>query len=1267
MDDDCLIVSEDIRSPPTKRPKVNPFMKTKQARLPFVRIPAKSSDAIPVEPQPTKTASAAGRRVSKKRKHSGSAQAVAEQPKSKKCNTVSSLSRKRRTSPEVEVSSSSDEVIMGSHEFPEDAPLNFCQKSSSATGKSPKSPLPSRTAAFLQKFVKKKPTQQDEVSTSVEETSDKHALQEGSDASDSHCKDEVIVQENGGCEVESEATKGQRSTQGINDKKKDDHNKESLCDESKDSSKASTQTERKCNSILEAIDSINKTKLSVYICSEDVDSAEKKLDSQSKKRKLSTDSGKSLRSEKENIARPPSPKKSKNLLTAFLQRGAKSSPESARAEGASSNGRNDENLVTSPESLKEDSSVASFEAREDVSNISGDKESRACSPKAKKSASDKTNDKSCCKGRTSSSNETDETLSEGESDDESASEGDDKSPSECDDKSPSECDDKSPSVADDKSASGADNKSPSEGDDKSVDVKSNATPAHASVRGCGRGAAQQKTARKSRNSETPKLASKKLTPKALAKLAEKKQREELRLMKQEEKMKQKLEKEEEKAKKEAERLKLKEEKKAELEKQRKEKEEQKKKKQEELDAKSKEREEKRKKIEDEKRAKEEEKKKAEEEEEERKKKVAQKFANFFKAGKEKPSGKTVAAKDSSGPFEQMQVSRYTAVAPIQRACLTEEARASLDELMTASSNDRPASGVRRSTYLDLLRAGDHKPLSSSATPPAVLVKVDKDDCVIIEQEADDEDEEDDDLEYTGEGMVVCEKGALDPKNHKGKLLKFCENRRPPYWGTWTKKPTVVRPRRPFAKEEIFDYEYDSDDDWEEEEENGESLSDSEGEKEDEEDEQYEVDNDFFVPHGYLSDDEGQEDEENIDGNDGAKDDAEHKEATGLVDNKEKLKAKQAEFEKELKKQTKQLKPRVLGCLWLHGDEESSGAAFNHLHRVMSGYSAVVCVPPPPDHVMPPSGEVPPTPDHVSTGETEVQADAAPTNKSLVEGMRSWYLTFPGIACVVPATSQPDLATPTAADADTPLVSTGANGSQKRKFFKTFPEEVRISKTKIKEKLIELASHRKCPDDGPYYNQNMWYVEVSVRERYGVTDAILPNDWSYCTSVPKTNRVKEDGTSVVESPAPSRATNLISKFTKVLSHEEKVILIANKNSDNPSTSRDSVVNDDVQEIKAGSVGCSSDTKTLGNAKKRPNNFKKSAKICAKKSSDKILTPDGRKTGKSSLKSTPVNSPLMAFFKTPRSSDSKKSNSKSPRVNVKQTTKDARPDNLCITID
>lgn len=57
--------------------------------------------------------------------------------------------------------------------------------------------------------------------------------------------------------------------------------------------------------------------------------------------------------------------------------------------------------------------------------------------------------------------------------------------------------------------------------------------------------------------------------------------------------------------------------------------------------------------------------------------------------------------------------------------------------------------------------------------------------------------------------------------------------------------------------QIFDYEVDSDDEWEEEE-PGESLHGSDDEKESED--EYEVDNDFFVPHGYLSDDENPEDE-----------------------------------------------------------------------------------------------------------------------------------------------------------------------------------------------------------------------------------------------------------------------------------------------------------------------------------------------------------------------------------------------------------------------
>jgi hypothetical protein len=71
-----------------------------------------------------------------------------------------------------------------------------------------------------------------------------------------------------------------------------------------------------------------------------------------------------------------------------------------------------------------------------------------------------------------------------------------------------------------------------------------------------------------------------------------------------------------------------------------------------------------------------------------------------------------------------------------------------------------------------------------------------------EQEPEDYDDEDG-SDFPSEDIVVCrEKNIKDAKKHKGKLLKFCENRRPAYWGTWTKKPAAVGPRKPFAKEQV---------------------------------------------------------------------------------------------------------------------------------------------------------------------------------------------------------------------------------------------------------------------------------------------------------------------------------------------------------------------------------------------------------------------------------------------------------------------------------
>ncbi|KAM7311615.1 chromatin assembly factor 1 subunit A [Ixodes scapularis] len=132
---------------------------------------------------------------------------------------------------------------------------------------------------------------------------------------------------------------------------------------------------------------------------------------------------------------------------------------------------------------------------------------------------------------------------------------------------------------------------------------------------------------------------------------------------------------------------------------------------------------------------------------------------------------------------------------------------------------------------------------------------------------------------------------------RAKLLQFCENVRPAYWGTWRKKSQAVSGRRPWGKEKELDYEVDSEEEWEEEE-PGESLSGTEDEKESEDD--YEVDNDVFVPHGYLSEDEEKGDNDPM----------------TPETLKARLKLRQEELQAELKSSTaRPMRPLVVGCIW----------------------------------------------------------------------------------------------------------------------------------------------------------------------------------------------------------------------------------------------------------------------------------------------------------------------------------------------------------------
>jgi hypothetical protein len=107
-------------------------------------------------------------------------------------------------------------------------------------------------------------------------------------------------------------------------------------------------------------------------------------------------------------------------------------------------------------------------------------------------------------------------------------------------------------------------------------------------------------------------------------------------------------------------------------------------------------------------------------------------------------------------------------------------------------------------------------------------------------------------------------------------------------------------------------------------------------------------------------------------------------------------------------------------------------------------------------------------------------------------------------------------------------------------------------------LRELASWEACPDEGPFQGKLCWWVAQEVRQEHNLADLPLPNSWSYILKpaakrikTPKEKQKESAKAAVVEeavaspeqlppvnTPPKSAKESLITKFTKVLSAEER---------------------------------------------------------------------------------------------------------------------------------
>lgn len=357
---------------------------------------------------------------------------------------------------------------------------------------------------------------------------------------------------------------------------------------------------------------------------------------------------------------------------------------------------------------------------------------------------------------------------------------------------------------------------------------------------------------------------------------------------------------------------------------------------------------------------------------------------------------------------------------------------------------------------------------------------------------------------------------------------FCENRRPAYHGTWRKKSNKVYARRPFAQDQkYFDYEVDSDDEWEEEE-PGESLHGSDSEKEkDAEEEDYEVDNDFFVPHGHLSDDELNPDgEEAIDDN-------------SPETQKAKLKILQQEFAAEMKKKTKKLEPRLIGCIWMNGDEDEDGATKKNDLGKKYHCSDIIW-------------RILKAREMWCSGETIKMEDLEPEIMEVEEEANEKIVQqkTPAQQKVRPKIDNDESVKE--------LIRLIHGNTNSKKYLLREFQAYRLKKyhmnsnfqefsvKSIEEKFLEIAEYKSCPIDGPLFGKKCWLVKSEILKLHFENEPLpIPNQWIYILEKeikerkPKSNVESEIKKSSREvSPVESSVANQLETFNSTTKTQQQ---------------------------------------------------------------------------------------------------------------------------------
>lgn len=271
-----------------------------------------------------------------------------------------------------------------------------------------------------------------------------------------------------------------------------------------------------------------------------------------------------------------------------------------------------------------------------------------------------------------------------------------------------------------------------------------------------------------------------------------------------------------------------------------------------------------------------------------------------------------------------------------------------------------------------------------------------------------------------------------------------------------------------------------------------------------------------MPHGHLSDEELQQDED-------------IEEDNSPEAQKAKLKILQQEFAAEMKKKTEKIKPRLIGCIWMQGNEDENGASVQGNGEKSYNCSNIIW--------------------RILKAREMLCADEEIV---LMEKLEPKILQ-----CIVETEnvektpSQPKRIQITD-DSVKDLIKLVHGNTNNRKFlireFQAFrlknyfndPDYQEFSIRSVHEKLSEICAYQSCPVDGVMFGKKCWYVKPEMQRKYfGDNETIsLPNEWNYILEVKrKTLDPVQKKVAETEKTSPPASTK---KITQITPKVQKVI-------------------------------------------------------------------------------------------------------------------------------